>query len=201
MAAPFVLGILGRVLFGGTLRTLFTTGTAAYVANEVTDGAVVDAAQEHVIDPAKDKLFNEVDESLADWLYDNLFVNITDRPTFDEYWEKINPTAFGATLASIKAADVALDKTLGIDLLNNKQVATLAVGYHLVKQMGLVEKAKDYLREAGIFSPASITPPGETTPRRDDRGFADAAARPQGPRVDPETPARSPAPTGMDEPN
>lgn len=192
MAAGAALGIIGRLLFGGTLRTMFTAGTAAYVANEVTDGAVMDTAQERIIDPAKDALFNQVDDGLADLLYNNLFMHITDRQTFDEYWEKINPTALGATFGAIKAADIALDKTLGIDLLSTKQVAVIAVGYHLINQMGLVGKAKDYLRDAGIFSPASVTPNGETAPNRDSRGFGDAAARPQPPRVEVEREQRGP---------
>jgi len=155
--------ILGRLLLFVGTRPIATAGRL--VGGAVTTGAVaagVDQAatggegrrsvwenltgkfNEVVGDRAKDETF-ELIAPIMGWDAESE----EDRNQFDEWWNTIEPGAFGATLASIKGVDIALDRVLGLDLLSNKQVMIAAIGYHLLVTKGYGAQALNWVKEQG----------------------------------------------------
>jgi len=155
------LGLVGRLLFSVGTRPIRTVSRVAGAATTATVGAgVID----HVANEGQgraavlDGLTTRFNEVVGDRVKDQTFGLLApivgwdseseeDRNTFEDWWAAIDPGAFGLTLGAIKAADLALEKTLGIDLLSNKMVMVAAIGYHLLITKGYGAQALNWVKE------------------------------------------------------
>lgn len=168
--------------------TAFTAATAVGVDHQFNDGDYT--AQ--VTDEVTERIGGAIDDKMSDSVYDYIIGPLgVDRDTYDEWWEKLDPTALAGTYAAIQGVDLAIQNTIGIDLLSFRQALMVAVAYHFITNFEfegktLINHARDFLSDQGVIAPR----------REDDHGFNDAAdARPTEaePRTpEPETPEEEP---------
>lgn len=170
----FGLGLLGKLMFGGGLRTAATVGGAGYAAHELTDGASTQAIRDNVIDPVIDVATGQIDQNIANFVYDYIFGPLgVSREQFDRTWEQLDPTALGMTVGAAVAADKTLD-VMGLDIFSTKAVVFAATAFHMAKQFGLMDKVKDFLVEQG-YAPDEVLQAFE----RENRDFNVAARGPE----------------------
>jgi len=96
-------------------------------------------------------IHNLADEKFKNTTYDTIFKPMgIQRPTFDGYWETIEPTEITTTFTSLKAADLAMEK-MGWDILDTKTAAIAAVAYTIIKNNDLFGQALSFLKQSGFM--------------------------------------------------
>lgn len=162
------VGLLARVLWktpGTILKTgaLAGAGTAAaYVEQQVrgenaltngwgaavknTTAAALDTAGfEETAETVRKGPQEAIDSGLAGLVYNNVVSRLgVEREEFDKWWETIDPTQLGKTVAWMKGIDLALD-TVGLDIVSTKQVLMAAVAWHFLVDKGYAAKGLGWL--------------------------------------------------------
>lgn len=156
---------------GKVAETVATAAGKAYEVAEPAIGGIVDAGKEGV-----NKLWDmgkeAADEKLEDLIYNNLLAPLgVEREKFDKWYETLNPVALTGTFAAIKGVDFALER-IGINVIDIKGAAILAIGYHFLAREGMAKQGLDYLVDSGVITRETVgkfpiignlAQPGETS--------------------------------------
>lgn len=145
-------------------------GKAYEVVKPVVGGAV--EAVKKGFDAVADDVKEAADEKLEDLIYNNLLAPLgVEREKFDKWYETLNPVALTGTFAAIKGVDFALER-IGINVIDIKGAAILAIGYHFLAREGMAKQGLEYLVDSGVITRETVgkfpiignlAQPGETS--------------------------------------